>query len=88
MGVMARAKGKDAAQSMATKDFDKECPAEKCAKEKLLSLRILSLWQDSVPLFAANLPVEISRTELEAMFWRAGRIIDSFMPVDRSTGKK
>lgn len=30
----------------------------------------------------------MSKTELEAMFSRAGKIVDSFLPVDCSTGKK
>lgn len=37
----------------------------------------------------SNLPEQISKAELEAMVWRAGRIIDVFIPIDkRSTSNR
>lgn len=39
-------------------------------------------------LFTSMLPMDISKVELEAMFCRAGKIIDTFIPIDRRTGKK
>lgn len=39
-------------------------------------------------LSVSNLPLDMSRVELEAMVWTAGRIIDSFMPIVQRIGKK
>ncbi|XXG41859.1 hypothetical protein AAC387_Pa01g2233 [Persea americana] len=42
----------------------------------------------SFSLFVSNLPPAISKAELEAMFIKAGKVIDSFSPTDRSFGKQ
>lgn len=39
-------------------------------------------------MYVSNLPEEISKVELEAMFCRLGRIVDSFIPVDWTTRRK
>lgn len=39
-------------------------------------------------MYVSNLPKEISKVELEAMFCRVGRIVDSFIPVDWTTRRK
>lgn len=54
---------------------------------KPLPRRIIALRERSVSLFVSNLHEAISSTELEAMFYRAGKIVDTFIPKDRSTGK-
>lgn len=58
--------------------------------ERLLPLldRVVSLWRGLVSLFISNLSPETSRVELESMFWRVGKILDTFIPVDRKIGKK
>ena len=48
-----------------------------------LPLQIRRIRDESFSVFVSNLPQQISKTELEAMFWRAGRIIDVFTPVDQ-----
>lgn len=50
--------------------------------------RILARWEKAFSLFVSNLPVAISKTKLETMFSRAGKVIDSLLSVDCSTGKK
>ena len=57
------------------------------AKVKPLPRRIISLREKSVSLFISNLHEAISSTELEAMFYGAGKIVDSFIPNDRSTSR-
>ena len=52
-----------------------------------------STWRRRSPstvfsLFVSNLPTAISKTELEAMFCRAGKVVNSFIPVERATGKQ
>ena len=54
---------------------------------KPIPRRIITLKEKSVFLFVSNLHEAISSTELEAMFFRAGKIVDSFIPKDRATGK-
>ena len=49
---------------------------------------ISAICNEAFSLFVLNLPETISKLELEAMFCRAGRIVDSFIPIDRNTGKK
>lgn len=71
-GGRVRSKGTDA---VVTKD-----------REPLQDL-IISLRQQSFSLFVSNLHEEISKIELETMFCKAGRIVDSFIPIDRSSGK-
>lgn len=40
-------------------------------------------------IYISNLSQHISKAELEAMVWRAGRIIDVFIPIDwRSNNNK
>lgn len=41
----------------------------------------------SFSLFVDNLPKEISKVKLESMFYRAGQIVDSFIPTDRRSGR-
>ena len=38
--------------------------------------------RESLSIFGSNIPQQIFKNELEAMFWRQGRIIDEFIPVD------
>lgn len=56
---------------------------------KPLPKRILALREKTISLFVSNLLASISSPELEAMFCRAGRILDSFIPKDtaRSRGR-
>lgn len=63
---------------------------EREEREKInpLPAKIGALRQSSFSLFVSNLPEDISKPELKAMFWRAGRIVDFFIPVDRASGKK
>ncbi|XXG82970.1 hypothetical protein AAC387_Pa10g0840 [Persea americana] len=42
----------------------------------------------TVSLFVSNLPPAISKAELEAMFVMADKVIDSFIPTDRSSEKQ
>ena len=56
--------------------------------KSLLPHRILQLRENSFTLFVSNNPEEMSKTELEAMFSRAGKIWDSFIPIDKMIGKK
>lgn len=46
---------------------------------------ILSIMKRSISLFMSNLKPRILEVELEAMFCRAGQIMDSFIPVNKST---
>eukprot|EP00268_Persea_americana_P068611 TRINITY_DN9583_c0_g1_i1.p3 TRINITY_DN9583_c0_g1~~TRINITY_DN9583_c0_g1_i1.p3 ORF type:complete len:101 (-),score=27.09 TRINITY_DN9583_c0_g1_i1:3660-3962(-) len=39
-------------------------------------------------LFVSNIREDLSKPALEAMFWRAGKILDSFIPIDKIRGKK
>ena len=48
-----------------------------------LPLQIRRIREESFPIFVSNIPKQISKTELEATFWRAGRIIGVFIPVDK-----
>lgn len=60
----------------------------KPAASKLpLPTHLQELRERSFTLFASNLPEPTSKTELEAMFCRAGRIVDSFIPLDRNFGQ-
>lgn len=54
---------------------------------KPLPRRIISLREKYVSLFVSNLHEAIFSTELEAMFYTAGKIVDSFIPKDRSTSR-
>lgn len=42
----------------------------------------------AVSLFISNLSPETLRVKPESMFWRVGKIMDTFISVDRKTGKK
>ena len=53
-----------------------------------LPTRILRLREDAVSLFVPNIPEDLANPELEAMFWRAGKILDSSIPIDKISGKK
>lgn len=55
---------------------------------RVLFLLILALRQNCFSLFVSNLFEETSKVELEAMFCKAGKFVDSFIPVDRTTGMK
>lgn len=50
-----------------------------------LPSRFRSVRNDSFSMFVSNLPEQISKAELEAMFWRAGRTVDIFIPVEKET---
>ena len=50
--------------------------------------RISAICNESFSLFVSNLPETTTSVELEAMFCRAGRIVDSFIPINRITSKK
>lgn len=52
-----------------------------------LPTHLQELRERSFTLFASNLPEPTSKTELEAMFCHAGRIVDSFIPLDRNFGQ-
>lgn len=54
---------------------------------KPLPRKILALRENTISLFVSNVPASISSSELEAMFCRAGRILDSFIPKDTVNGK-
>lgn len=56
-------------------------------KQGPLPAKILALRQNNFSLFVSNLPAEIPKIEVEAMFYRVGRIIDVFIPSYRNTGK-
>ena len=47
---------------------------------------IISLRNYSISLFVSNLKPTISKVELEAMFCRSGRIVDSFILTKKSIG--
>lgn len=50
--------------------------------------RVSALRQGYVSLFISNLSPETLRVKPESMFWRVGKIMDTFISVDRETGKK
>lgn len=52
-----------------------------------LPRNLRALREKSISLFVSNLPESISKPELEAMFMRAGRIVDVFILMDRRRGK-
>ena len=52
-----------------------------------LPRRILALREKTISPFVSNLHASISTPELEAMFCRAGRVLDSFIPRDTVTGR-
>eukprot|EP00268_Persea_americana_P010845 TRINITY_DN14439_c0_g1_i14.p1 TRINITY_DN14439_c0_g1~~TRINITY_DN14439_c0_g1_i14.p1 ORF type:complete len:147 (+),score=27.06 TRINITY_DN14439_c0_g1_i14:267-707(+) len=52
-----------------------------------LPVQIKRIRDESFSIFVSNLPQQISKTELETMFWRAGRIIDMFIPVDKRSNR-
>lgn len=54
----------------------------------LLPSHLLALKRRSFSIFVSNLPSNISKSELEAMFCRVGRIADSFIPCDRHYGNQ
>lgn len=53
-----------------------------------LPAHLLHLRKKSFSVFVSNLSLQISKLELEAMFCRVGRIVDSFIPVEKSSGNK
>lgn len=53
-----------------------------------LSAYLLSLRQRTFSVFASNLSTTMSKPKLEAMFCRARRNVDSFIPVAKESGKK
>lgn len=53
-----------------------------------LSAYLLSLRQRTFSVFASNLSTMMSKPKLEAMFCRARRNVDSFIPVAKEFGKK
>lgn len=50
-----------------------------------LPLQIRKMRDETVSVSLSNLPKQISKAELEAMVWRAGRIIDVFIPIDKTS---
>lgn len=50
-----------------------------------LPKQLLLLRERSFLVFVSNLPATISKAELEAMFCRAGKIVDIFIPVDHDS---
>lgn len=48
-------------------------------------MQIRKIRDESFSIIVSNIPKQISKTELEAMSWRAGRIIDVFIPTDNSS---
>lgn len=51
-----------------------------------LPREILRLRERSFSVFVSNLPAKISTAKVQAMFFRARRIVDVFLPRDRSSG--
>lgn len=51
-----------------------------------MSKVILRIRETFFTVFVFNLPTKISDTEVKAMFYWAGRIVDVFLPRVRSTG--
>lgn len=52
-----------------------------------LPRHILLLGENTFSLFVSNIPEDSAKPELEAIFWRAGKIRDSFIPIDKISGK-
>lgn len=52
-----------------------------------LPQKVRRLREESFSVFVFELPQQITKTDLGAMFYRAGKIIDSFLPVDQE-GRK
>lgn len=48
-----------------------------------LPVQIRKIREESFSVFVSNLPLQISEAELEAMFWRVGRILDVFIPTEK-----
>ena len=48
-----------------------------------LPKEIRKIREETHSVFVSNLPQQISKAEIEATFWRAGRIKDVFIPKDR-----
>eukprot|EP00268_Persea_americana_P030482 TRINITY_DN29470_c3_g1_i1.p1 TRINITY_DN29470_c3_g1~~TRINITY_DN29470_c3_g1_i1.p1 ORF type:complete len:162 (+),score=33.06 TRINITY_DN29470_c3_g1_i1:191-676(+) len=48
-----------------------------------LPAQIRKIREESFLVFVSNLPQQISKAEIEAIFWRAGRIHDVFIPKER-----
>ena len=44
---------------------------------------IRKIREETHSVFVSNLPQQISKAEIEAIFWRAGRIKDVFIPKDK-----
>eukprot|EP00268_Persea_americana_P009462 TRINITY_DN13795_c0_g1_i1.p1 TRINITY_DN13795_c0_g1~~TRINITY_DN13795_c0_g1_i1.p1 ORF type:complete len:260 (-),score=47.98 TRINITY_DN13795_c0_g1_i1:896-1675(-) len=53
-----------------------------------LPRRILKMRENSFSLFVSNISEDMSKTEMDAMFCRGGKILDSFIPIDMNNGKK
>ena len=53
-----------------------------------LPLQITRIREESSSIYVSNLPQEKTKNELEAMFCRAGRTVDVFIPVDKRNNKK
>lgn len=49
---------------------------------------VLHLRENSFTMFVSTITEETSKTELEDMFCRAGKILDSFLSIDKHSGKK
>lgn len=56
--------------------------------KRRMSDQIAAMRQNAFSIHLSNQIAEISITELQSMVFRAGKIIDTFLPIDRSTGKK
>ena len=48
-----------------------------------LPAQIRKIREESFSIFISNLPQQISKAELEAIFWRAGKILDVFIPKEK-----
>lgn len=53
-----------------------------------LPRRIVLLRERSISLFVANIHDDMSKAEIEAMFCRASKILDCFIPIDKQSGKR
>lgn len=48
-----------------------------------LPMQIRKIREESFSVFVSYLPQQISEAELEAMFWKVGRIRDVFIPTEK-----
>ena len=65
---------------MAASDYD---PGRRQLYKDPLPAQIWKMREETFSIFISNLPQQISKAETEAIFWRAGRLIDVFIPKDK-----